>query len=35
MAMVELIDRDIDAKGADDKARHALELEDAPVEDAS
>ncbi len=25
MAMIELVDRDLDAKGADDKARHALE----------
>ena len=35
MAMIELIDRDVDAKGAADKARHALEMEDAPMEDAS
>ena len=33
MALVELIDRDLDAKGAEDKARHALEMEDAPTED--
>ena len=35
MAMVELIDRDVDAKGAEDKARHALELDDQPMDDAS
>ena len=27
MAVIELVDRDPDAKGANDKARHALELE--------
>ncbi|MBC8337720.1 MAG: 50S ribosomal protein L17 [Alphaproteobacteria bacterium] len=35
MAVVELVDRDVDAKGADDKARHAQEMENMPVEDAS
>jgi large subunit ribosomal protein L17 len=35
MAMIELIDRDLDAKGAEDKARHALEIENVPVEDAT
>jgi len=30
VAVVELVDRDVDAKGAEDKARHALEMEDAP-----
>jgi len=35
MALVELIDRDLDAKGAEDKARHALEVEDTPIEDVS
>jgi large subunit ribosomal protein L17 len=33
MAVVELVDRDMDAKGAEDKARHALEMEDQPAED--
>ena len=27
MAVIELVDRDVDAKGAEDKARHALEQE--------
>ena len=27
MAVIELVDRDPDAKGAEDKARHALEAE--------
>jgi large subunit ribosomal protein L17 len=35
MAMIELIDRDLDAKGAEDKARHSLEMENVPVEDAT
>ncbi len=35
MAVIELIERDVDAKGAADKARHALEMEDAPMEDVS
>jgi len=29
MAMIELVDRDPDAKGAEDKARHAAEMETA------
>ena len=35
MAVIELVDRDEDAKGAADKARHAQEMEDVPVEDVS
>ncbi len=35
MAMIELVDRDVDAKGAADKARHAQEMEAAPMEDVS
>ncbi len=35
MAVIELVDRDEDAKGAEDKARYALEMEDVPMEDAS
>jgi large subunit ribosomal protein L17 len=31
VAVIELVDRDVDAKGAEDKARHALEMEDAPA----
>lgn len=35
MAVIELVDRDPDAKGAEDKARHALEVEaEGPVEAA-
>ena len=35
MAVIELVDRDPDAKGAEDKARHALEAEtDGPGEAA-
>ncbi len=35
MAIIELVDRDPDVKGAEDKARHALELEaEGPVEAA-
>ncbi|NQU60016.1 MAG: 50S ribosomal protein L17 [Rhodospirillales bacterium] len=35
MAVIELVDRDVDAKGAEDKARHALEQEaEGPVEEA-
>lgn len=30
MAVIELVDRDVDAKGAEDKARHALEMESEP-----
>ncbi|MDA1089063.1 MAG: 50S ribosomal protein L17 [Proteobacteria bacterium] len=30
LAVIELVDRDLDAKGADDKARHALEQENEP-----
>lgn len=30
VAVIELVDRDVDAKGAEDKARHALELENEP-----
>jgi large subunit ribosomal protein L17 len=35
MAVIELVDRDEDVKGAEDKARYALEMEDVPMEDAS
>ena len=35
MAVIELVDRDEDAKGAADKARHAQEMEDVPMEDVS
>ena len=35
MAVIELVDRDQDAKGAADKARHAQEMEDVPIEDVS
>ncbi len=35
MAVIELVDRDPDAKGAEDKARHAMQQEaDGPVEAA-
>ena len=30
VAVIELVDRDVDAKGAEDKARHALEHENEP-----
>ena len=30
VAVIELVDRDVDAKGAEDKARHALEQENEP-----
>ncbi len=35
MAMIEISARDLDAKGAEDKARHSLEMENVPVEDAT
>lgn len=35
MAVIELVDRDEDVKGAEDKARYALEMKDVPMEDAS
>ena len=35
MAVIELVDRDPDAKGADDKARHERELEAADAGDAA
>ena len=30
VAVIELVDRDVDAKGAEDKAHHALEHENEP-----
>ncbi len=33
MAVIELVDRDVDAKGAGDKARHALEQKDESLGD--
>ncbi len=35
MAVIELVDRDLDAKGAADKARHSQEMEAEPLEEVS
>jgi len=35
MAVIELMDRDLDAKGAADKARHAQEMDSGQTEDVS